>query len=804
MYLALTPKHKPIHMKTIVFFFITFLLLLSLATKGQTPVQTIRGTVLDKQSQSQLPGANVLILGSNPIKGTASDAEGRFKITEVPIGRYDLKISYAGYKEIVLPNVVVTSGKEVVLDIGMEENLNSLEEVVVAGTKKNETQNEMVSVSGRSFSMEEVNRYAGGRSDPSRLAANFAGVSSPDDSRNDIVIRGNSPTGVLWRIEGLNIPNPNHFSTVGTTGGPVSAINTNVIKNSDFFTSAFPAEYGNANAGVFDLGFRNGNSEKYEHTIQLGALTGLEAMTEGPINKQKGSSYLVAYRYSFTGVAQATGIPIGTAATPFYQDLSFKINGGQTKLGKFTFFGLGARSKIEFLHDKIDSTDLFANPTRDSYFTSDIGLAGLKHFIKLNERSYVNTIIGVTYNGSNYLEDRVATDIKPLERSVENKTAQLRYSINTSYNSKISSKLFVKAGIISEAINLMLNARDRDSNSVWNQYWDFNDYTALHQAYAQAKYRFTEKLTLNLGVHGQLLALNNSYAIEPRAGLKYQLNEKHSLSAGYGMHSQMQPIDAYFYRSPMVDGTYTMSNRELGFTKSQHFVIGYDVLPLTDWRIKTEVYFQMLSNVPISHTSGSYSMLNNGASFAYVNSANLVNGGTGSNYGAELTIEKFFSKGYYVLVTGTVYESKYKGSDGIERNTAFNGKFVYNVLAGKDFKIGREKRHVFNIGVKLTQAGGRYYTPVDLEASQAMNNQVLQGDDYAFSQRNPDFFRLDVKTGFTFNSKKIKLSQSIYFDIQNVTNNKNVFAQRYNPVTNMVNTAYQIGFFPNFVYKVQF
>lgn len=783
---------------------IIFLALAGFALRAQTPVQTIRGNVLDKQSQSQLPGVNVLIIGSNPIKGTATDAEGRFKITEVPIGRYDLKISYTGYKEIVLPNVVVTSGKEVVLDIGLEENLNSLEEVVVAGTKKNETQNEMVSVSGRSFSMEEVNRYAGGRSDPSRLAANFAGVSSPDDSRNDIVIRGNSPTGVLWRIEGLNIPNPNHFSTVGTTGGPVSAINTNVIKNSDFFTSAFPAEYGNANAGVFDLGFRSGNSEKYEHTLQLGALTGLEAMTEGPINKQKGSSYLVAYRYSFTGVAQAMGIPVGTAATPFYQDLSFKINGGQTRLGKFTLFGLGARSKIEFLHDQIDTTDLFANPTRDSYFTSDIGLAGLKHFIKINERSYVNTIIGITYNGSNYLEDRIATDVKPMERSVENKTGQLRYSINTSYNSKISSKLFVKAGIISEVINLMLNARERDSSSVWRQYWDFNDYTALHQAYAQAKYRFTERLTGNLGVHGQLLALNNSYAIEPRAGLKYQLNEKHSLSAGYGMHSQMQPIDAYFYRTLLADGTYTLSNRGLDFTRSQHFVIGYDVLPFKDWRVKTEVYYQMLSNVPVSGSPGSYSMLNNGASFAFVNEANMVNGGSGRNYGAELTIEKFFSQGYYVLLTGTVYESKYKGSDGVERNTAFNGKFVYNVLAGKDFKIGKEKRHVFNLGMKLTQAGGRYYTPVDLEASQAAKNQVLQDDAYAFSQRNPDFFRLDIKTGFTFNSKKIKLSQSIYFDIQNVTNNKNVFAQRYNPVTNTVNTAYQIGFFPNFVYKVQF
>ncbi|MBA2612025.1 MAG: TonB-dependent receptor [Bacteroidetes bacterium] len=790
--------------KNYVFRVILLFVVFTFKVQAQSPMQTVRGTIVDKQSQSIIPGANVIIIGTDPLKGTTTDMEGRFKMTDVNPGRYDLKISYLGYKEIVMPNVVVTSGKEVVLEIGMEENISSLNEVVVSGTKKNETNNEMTSVSGRSFSMEEVNRYAGGRSDPSRLAANFAGVSSPDDSRNDIVIRGNSPTGVLWRIEGLNIPNPNHFSTVGTTGGPVSAINTNVIKNSDFFTSAFPSEYGNANAGVFDLGFRTGNSEKKEHTFQLGALTGLEAMTEGPINKAKGSSYLFAYRYSFTGVAQKIGIPIGTAATPFYQDLSFKINGGTTKFGKFTLFGLGAKSKIDFIHTKIDSTDLFANPSKDSYFTSDIGLIGLKHFIKVNERSYFNTVIGATYNGSNYLEDNIATSTKPIQRNIENKTSQLHYSINLSYNSKINSKLFVKVGAISEMINLILNARERDSNSVWNQYWDFNDHTMLHQAYAQAKYRFTEKLTLNLGIHGQLLALNNSTSIEPRVGLKYQLNQKNTISAGYGMHSQMQPTDVYFYRTLKSDGSYDLSNRNLGFTRSQHFVLGYDILPVKDWRIKTEVYYQMLSNVPVTRLPSSFSMLNAGASFLPNNQSDLKNTGTGTNYGAELTIEKFFSKGYYVLITGTIYESKYKGSDNIEHNTAFNGNFVYNVLGGKDFKIGKEKRNVFSVGVKMTQAGGRYYTPVDLAASQAIHAQVLQGDAYAFSQRNPDFFRLDVKTGFTFNSRKSKLSQTLSFDIQNVTNNKNVFAQRYNPITNKINTAYQIGFFPNFVYRIQF
>jgi hypothetical protein len=771
---------------------------------AQNPAQTIRGTVTDKQSQALLPGVTVLLVGTEPVKGSVTSADGRFSIPDVSPGRYDIKVTFLGYKEAFLGNVSVTAGKEVVLEISIEESVNALHEVVITGGKKNETLNEMSSVSARSFSTEEVNRYAGGRSDPSRLAANFAGVSSPDDSRNDIVIRGNSPTGVLWRVEGMNIPNPNHFATVGTTGGPVSAINTNVLKNSDFFTSAFPAEYGNANAGVFDLGFRSGNSEKREYTIQLGALTGFEGMAEGPINKEKGSSYLVAYRYSFTGLAQAMGINIGTTATPFYQDISFKINGGYTSVGKFTLFGLGGTSRIDFLHNKIDSTDLFADPTSDSYFKSDLGLVGLKHFIRVGEKSYVSTVIGATYAASSYNQDTISkTDSGPY-RVIENKTTRINYTLNSSFNSKISSKLFVKAGFIAEIMDLNLFFRTRRYTPGWNQIWDFNDYTALYQLYAQAKYNFTDRVTLNVGVHAQWLALNNSMSAEPRLGWKYQLTEKQSFSAGYGLNSQMQPTDVYFYRSLNADGTYDQSNRNLGFTKSHHFVVGYDLLPAKDWHIKSELYYQMLFDVPVSQAPGSFSMLNTGASFNPNNEGFLTNTGTGTNYGAELTAEKFFSKGYYGMFTGSVYESKYKGSDGIERNTAFNGKYVYNVLLGKEFKLGKEKRNTFTIDVKMTQAGGRYYTPVDLAASQAIRQEVLKGDDYAFSQRNPDFFRLDAKTGITINSSKHKLSQSLFFDLQNITNNKNVFAQRYNPISNQINTAYQIGFFPNFGYKLQF
>jgi len=311
---------------------------------AQNNRQNIRGAIVDKLSHTPLIGANVQIINKEEKKGTATDLNGNYFITNVSPDRYEIKISYIGYKSLVVPNVVVTSGKETILDISMEEDPLLLNEIVITVNDKDKTINDLATVSARTFSTEEVNRYAGGRSDPARLVANFAGVSATDDSRNDIVIRGNSPVGVLWRIDGMNVTNPNHFASVGTTGGAVSAINTNMLKNSDFFTSAFPSEYGNAISGVFDLGFRNGNSQKRETTFQVGAITGLEATTEGPINEGNGSSYLIGYRYSLAGIAQAMGINIGTTSTPSYQDLSFKINSGNTGYGIFSLFGIWATS----------------------------------------------------------------------------------------------------------------------------------------------------------------------------------------------------------------------------------------------------------------------------------------------------------------------------------------------------------------------------------------------------------------------------------------------------------------------------
>ena len=772
--------------------------LISSLTFGQKNTQNIRGIVTDKLSQTPLTGVSVQITALN--KGTNTDSLGRYTISNIPPDRYQVDISYVGYKNITIPNVVVTSGKEVILDIAMEETFKQLNEIVIKTSNKGGTINKLASVSARTFSMEEVNRYAGGRSDPARLVANFAGVNAPDDSRNDIVIRGNSPVGVLWRIDGMNVTNPNHFAAVGTTGGAVSALNTNLLKSSDFFTSAFPAEYGNATAGVFDLGLRNGNNKKRETTFQLGVITGLEATTEGPFSKNSDASYLVGYRYALAGIAQKLGVNIGTTATPTYQDLSFKLNSGTTRFGKFSLFGILATSDIEIGGGNANT--LYGNGNQVD-FGSKIGIIGVNHFKQINKRSFLSSTVGINYSSTDqtgFATDRMTTTDYIKEVSNVAKTS---YNFSSTYNSKINSKLFFKAGIQDEVIGLDLFYKTKDNiNQPYKQIWDYNSSTNLAQAYAHFKYNVTEKLTMNAGIHSQLLFLNNSTAVEPRLGLIYTVNNKSSFNFGYGLHAQMQPINVYFLQSIDASGKTVYNNKNLDFTKSHQFVLGYNIQPFNDWRIKTEVYYQSIYNAPISTYSSSYSMLNTGSSFKTDLQDNLTNNGTGKNYGVELTIEKFFSKGYYGLFTSSLYSSKYTGSDGVERNTAFNGKYVFNALAGKEWKIGSAKRNKFSTDVKFTNAGGRAYTPIDLAASNAIGREQLSSNVY--SSFYDTYYRIDLKAGYTMNSGKRKISHTISLDLQNVTNHKNIFSEQYDDRTQGIKKTYQLGFFPNLVYKFQF
>lgn len=782
------------------------------STFGFAQTGIIKGRILDKQSETPLPGATIELLNTEVATGVTTDINGYYTIENVPVGRQSIRVSYIGFESITIPNIVVTTGKDAIINVSLEEAFDQLDAVILAPpTNKDRTINKLATVSARQFSLEEVNRFSGGRSDVGRLAANFAGVSAPDDSRNDIVIRGNSPTGLLWRLEGIPIPSPNHYSTLGTTGGPVSALNTNMLKNSDFLTSAFPAEYGNALGGVFDLGFRKGNIDNYEFTAQVGAFTGVEAMAEGPLGKKQGS-FLVAARYSLVGLL---GVGAGgTSATPNYSDISFNIDFGTGKFGNLSLFGILGNSDIEFLGDDIDENDLFAAEDENSFVESGFGVVGLNHKLNIGSKSYLKTIVSLSTSTNTFESDRFIDKDTPQERVIrytEADDTQNRFTFSTLFNSKLNNKVTVRTGVLYENFQIESLLRDREMQADTDNDGDPDLFTfrntderfGLWQPYIQGQFRLTKKLTLNAGLHAQYTNLNDQFVLEPRTALQYKIAPRHSLNIGFGIHHQQAPLPLLFLNEE-INGQLVQSNIDLDFTRSAHYVLGYDVKLAKSWRGKLEVYYQDIDNAAVEAFPSSYSSLTEGTDFVFDNDrVSLTNNGTGFNQGLELTLEKFFSDGYYGLLTTSIFESKYKGSDGIERNTPFNNGYVFNVLAGREFAIGKEKQNVLFFDTRVTFAGGRYFTPVDLQASQQAGFEILQ-EDIAFSQQYNDYFRWDLKFGIKINSTKKKLSHQFYVDLQNVTNQENVFVRRYNRLTNNVDQVNQIGFFPDVGYRLQF
>jgi len=783
-----------------------FIILFSLApiVSSAQLTQTIRGVVMDRYSEETIPGAKIFLLGSNDTLRQLTDFEGTFRFENQPVGRYTLIATFSSYQDVVLSNLELISSKELVLEIKMTEQVVKMDEVTVTAKKDGETINKMATISARTFSVEESQRYAGSNNDVARMAQNFAGVQGADDSRNDIIIRGNSPSGVLFRMEGIDIPNPNHFARFGTTGGPVSMLNNNVLSNSDFFTGAFPAEYGNALAGVFDLRMRKGNNEKFEFMGQMG-FNGLEAMAEGPISRKRKSSFLVNYRYSTLELFELMGISFGTAALPKYQDGSFKLN-FPWKRGLTKVFGVGGLSNINILSsDTEEENDIWGNAGNDIYFTSNTGVVGVSHKQRINSNSFFEILTSVQGAYNNVRNDTLdLLDGTPFSNFFSNSVIGRQTTV-LNYQNKLSSRHLIKAGIINDVYFLRL------SDSIYRTpidrfvpIRDFDGVTNLVRGHFQHRFGISENLMLVSGVYAQVLTLGNQMSLEPRLGLRYRMKNNQQLSAGLGMHSQMAPIEVYFEQVELADGSLRTPNQELGFTRSSHAILGYQKGFKNGIRLKLEGYGQYLTNVPIEYQSSAYSLLNFGASFVTGTPDSLTNGGLGYNYGIELTFEKSLDKGFYFLVTASLFESQYQGSDGVWRNTAFNGNHTLNVLAGYEWRFGKDNgrfKTAITVDGKFTWNGGARYTEILIPESQLAGAQVLDND-RAFEMTYPDYLKGNLRIAFKLIGKKT--TQEWGVDLQNITNRDNIFYQEYNAYAGQVRTIYQNGFLPIVQYRITF
>ncbi len=787
-------------------------------------VQSVRGKVFDNETKAVIVGAKIQIFTADSTKlyRTLSDEFGNFEFKAIPIGKHELVCKFVSYENKTV-TIVVDSGKENVLEIPMAETFVLQKEVQVTARKKGETINELAIVSAQQFSVEETNRYPGSRSDPARMASNFAGVQGADDSRNDIIVRGNSPLGIVWKLEGIDIPNPSHFAISGSTGGPVSILNNKILGNSDFFMSAFPAEYGNSISGIFDLKLRKGNNKNHEFTGQFGFL-GTELLAEGPLSKTGKSSYLVMGRYSTLSMFNSLGIKIGTDAVPVYGDAAFKFSWQLKKGGNLSFFGIGGKSTISIkISEQTEySTDLYGEGDRDQYFGTSMGVSGFIYKKSLNEKTFLSSTLAYSIEEQHSHHDYLLRHIDTL---VEN--GETRYPISvdsiyplmgyifktarltnyTSLNHKINKQHLIKVGfsVENQFINLLDSALVTDHSKFENR-WNFQGTALLIQPFVQWKWRITENMDFTAGVHSQFYTLSKSISpAEPRLGWKYRMKGGQAIFAGAGLHSQMQPLYTYLYHQfDSLSQKNVIHNKEMDFTKSIHSVIGYEKNFTKSLQIKTEVYYQSLFNVPVTIQPSSFSLINQGSGFARFFPDSLENSGTGYNYGLELTIQKFFDKSFFFMFSGSLYDSKYKGSDGILRNTSYNGKYTFNILGGKEFKIN-EKQSI-SIGIKATYAGGKRYGYVDIARSNILNELVFI--DSAFNERQfKDYFRFDLKVNWKYNARN--MTHEIGLDLVNLLNTKNLLGLAFapnlaNPTAEPIAEKQQLGFLPLFYYKVDF
>lgn len=769
--------------------------------------QTIKGKITDDNSSQPLIGVNVKVTTTRgEVLGAVTDLEGQYSISNVPIGRVTIEISFIGFETREYSDLLLTSAKQLVFNTSLNESDTELDEILIQAKRSNfSAVNRAAQISARSFSIEETKRYAASLGDPSRLATVFPGVTqSGNDLSNDITIRGNASKGMLWQLEGVEIPSPNHFSTVGGASGALSIFSSQVLSRSDFLTGAFPSQYGNALSGVFDVHFRNGNAEKREHTFQAGFL-GFDVASEGPFIKGKKATYLFNYRYSTLGLVDQLGFSIADETkNNGFQDLSLKLYFPTKKLGTFSLFGIGGLSKFSFGDDEDDDTG-------QSY---DVGMLGLKHQIPLSNKTALTSTLSFAGNkaksGDATLQ-RFLTANDNINTYIKNNSSSY-YRAKTVLQTKLSAKHTIEGGAVYSVLGYRFNRRQvlEESEDSQNpvQSYDQKGNTSTLQSYLNWSYNINSKFRLVTGVHGFYFNLNKETLLQPRASLRYSINNKHTVVFGYGEHSKLESLELYVGGQILNDGSIIQNNRDVKISKARHFVLGYDTALSKNLRFKVELYHQQLFDIPViagaqpNTAEGVYSSLLNDFEFdESFQNLPLSNSGTGTNTGIELTLEKQFSDGYYFMTNASFYDSKYKGGDGIKRNSRLNGNYSINALGGKEWMVGKAKKNILGLNSKILYAGNNRFFPLDLQES-INQQQTIFDYDRAYKEQLPYYLRFDVQISYIKNNPKT--THELRLDIQNILARKNAASRFYDTETGKIEFNNQTGFFPILSYRIQF
>lgn len=756
--------------------------------------QTIRGIAIDALSGTPLSFISIGIL-NNPEIGTTTDEQGGFILKNVPIGRHTIQATCIGYQSFIVREILVTTSKEVYLEIPMTESSLELNEVTISAYEKDAPLNKMALTGARMLSVEEANRFAGGLDDPARLVSSFAGVASAPSSTG-ISVHGNAPHLLQWKLEDIEIPNPNHFADIQALGGGVlSSLSNKVLGNSDFFSAAFPAEYGNAVSGVFDMRMRNGNTQNREHTLQIGTL-GIDLASEGSISKRHNSSYIVNYRYSLIGLMNQMDRD-STSNYFNYQDLNFKLNFPTEKAGIFSVWATALYDSYKQKFEKDQEKWEYFSDRNKGKSKQYMFSGGLTHRYFFNENTMLKSSLASTYAKYNVEQDVFDSNMNSTPYGyLDSHTTNLIF--NTSLNKKFSSRFTNKTGFTYTKMFYGMNLEKAPHEAYPLETISQGDgNTDLISGYTSSSLGLSDRVTVNFGVNSQILTLNNHWTLEPRMSMKWQSADRSSFALAYGMHSRMEKIDVYFVKTQST-GSQSM-NKDLDFTKAHHAMLTYSYKLSDNMNLRIEPYFQYLYDVPVIADS-SYSVLNRDQ--FYVEDP-LVNKGKGRNLGVDITLEKYLSKGYYYLITATLFDSRYRGGDGIWYNTKFNRNYILNASGGKEWIFGKKKNKILSANLRLTLQGGDRYSPLDIDATMNDPDKEAQYDERkAYSKQLGAMLLINYTLSYRVNNKKRSYEWGIVG--LNAASAKEFYGHRYNFKTGALEKNSDSSSIGNIYYKLEF
>jgi hypothetical protein len=748
---------------------ILFILLFSSCILVNAQTGTIRGRVLDKNTQEAVIGANVVIEGTTT--GAPTDIEGYYKITNVPVGSFNLVATSIGYNSLTKFNIILNSGNEQIVNFELVESATTLDEIVVKFDKgKSASAADMITpLSVQALTTEEIKSNPGGNFDISRVIQALPGVAgSPSGNvRNDIIIRGGAPNENVFYLDGIEIPVINHFQTQGSSGGPQGMLNVSFIEDVKLSSSAFGAQFDNALASVFEIKQREGNPERVSGNIRLSG-TEIAGTLEGPINPK--TNFLVSARRSYLQLLfEVLDLPI----RPSFWDFQFKVAHKLDNKTTLTALGVGAIDDFTLVAPRNATPEnqyiLSSTPTINQWnYTTGFSLK------RLIDKGFVNVALSrnVFNNNVDRFEDRQEGDeskriLKIRSQETENK---LRLDVNKFVNGwKFSyGGMAQYVQYTSDYYNRLVKEQMDDQGNVtvpeqvinFNTDIDFVKYGFFGQV---AKNFFNQRLLISGGLRTDMNTFTDSgnnplNTLSPRISFSYSVTNTLNWNTSFGSYYKIPTYTMLGYR----DDSGELQNKDTEYIRSNHAVTGFQFLPKEDLKFTVEGFYKRYNQYPISVRNG-ISLANEGGDFNAIGNEEIVSTGDGNTYGFEFSVQQKLVKSTFAVLSYTFVRSKFAGADGVMVPSSWDNRHLLSGLVGQKFKRNWE------VGVKYRLAAGAPYTPFDLVQSQ-LNYATLGTGILDFTRLNTErlisFNQLDLRVDKKYNFKKTTLD--LYIDIQNL------------------------------------